>query len=73
MHLPYNVKIQGVTGQHGAHAVVGCRFSRPCRRFLGFSIGENAKVLLNETGEYLAGCNGCTQYAAGKNKHSTLL
>lgn len=49
--------------------LIGC-FWCPCRRLLGFSINEQSIVTLTQTGQYLAGCNGCTQYATGKSNLS---
>ena len=37
-----------------------------CGSPLGYSIGEQSTVTLNPTSEYLAGCNGCSEYASGK-------
>ncbi len=37
---------------------------------IGYSISENSTVTLNPASEYLAGCNGCTEYATGMACHS---
>ncbi|CAM9110513.1 unnamed protein product [Ectocarpus fasciculatus] len=34
----------------------------------GYSIGEGSTITLNPTGEYIAGCSGCTDYATGKRE-----
>lgn len=52
--------------------VFGCVWCS-CRSLIGFSVGEASTVTVNETGEYLAGCNGCTQYATGKSKLKLLM
>ncbi|CAM9100098.1 unnamed protein product [Ectocarpus sp. 8 AP-2014] len=31
----------------------------------GYSLGEQSVITLNPSGEYLAGCNSCTEYATG--------
>ncbi|CAN0410705.1 unnamed protein product, partial [Ectocarpus sp. 12 AP-2014] len=34
----------------------------------GYSVGEGSTITLNPTGEYIAGCSGCNDYATGKSE-----